>query len=128
MKTMETELERLRNMITNDQLPPSRGEALWFLMGQFEDAVKKTEQPQFIATMGPIGSHDFKQMRTQQNDDGSVTLEGSYDGVTWTPFTPDDGLIGAPVNDLSGMRDGSVYAGTDAGIGRFSGGAWSPFA
>ena len=52
--------------------------------------------------------------------DGAVR----YDGVKWTPYTPADGLPGAPVNCLYGARDGSVYAGTDRGIGRFRDGVW----
>jgi len=47
-----------------------------------------------------------------------------YDGTTWTTFTPEDGLLGAPVNVLLATRDGSVYAGTNLGISRFQGGSW----
>ena len=48
-----------------------------------------------------------------------------YDGLNWTTYTPEDGLIGAPVNVLYAGRDGSVYAGTDMGISRFRDGSWS---
>ena len=47
-----------------------------------------------------------------------------YDGVRWTAYTPEDGLLGAPVKVLLAMRDGSLYAGTDKGITRFSEGVW----
>ncbi len=49
-----------------------------------------------------------------------------YDGVNWTAYTPEDGLLGAPVNALCVTRDGSVYAGTRSGISRFSDGKWRP--
>ena len=48
-----------------------------------------------------------------------------YDGVTWTSYTPEEGLHGTPVYRLLTTRDGSVYAGTDMGISRFRDGAWS---
>ena len=47
-----------------------------------------------------------------------------YDGVTWTTFTPQDGLLGAPVHCLCATQDGSVYAGTEMGISRFSNEEW----
>ena len=47
-----------------------------------------------------------------------------YDGINWTLFTPDDGLIGAPVTALLSARDGSIYAGTDKGVSRFKNGTW----
>jgi hypothetical protein len=47
-----------------------------------------------------------------------------YDGVRWTPFTPDDGIYGAPVRALCAARDGSVYAGTERGISRFFQKVW----
>ena len=47
-----------------------------------------------------------------------------YDGVNWTTYTPEDGLLGAPVNVLCASRDGSVYAGTEMGISQFGNGAW----
>ncbi len=55
-------------------------------------------------------------------DDGVVR----YDGITWTTYTPEDGLLGAPVVALCATRDGSVYAGTNLGINRFSEGKWRP--
>ena len=48
-----------------------------------------------------------------------------YDGVSWTTYTPEDGLLGAPVTTLSAAQDGSVYAGTDSGISRYVDGQWS---
>ena len=48
-----------------------------------------------------------------------------YDGVNWTAYTPEDGLLGAPVIVLCATRDGSVYAGTEMGISRFSEGTWN---
>ena len=53
-------------------------------------------------------------------DDGVLR----YDGVTWTSYTPDDGLYGAPVQVLCAAQDGSVYAGTNLGISRFQDGSW----
>jgi len=53
-------------------------------------------------------------------DDGAV----SYDGVKWTTYTPEDGLLGAPVQTLCATRDGSVYTGTVLGISRFRDGRW----
>lgn len=47
-----------------------------------------------------------------------------YDGVKWTPYTENDGLLGAPVRVLLGARDGGVYAGTAKGISRFDDGTW----
>ena len=47
-----------------------------------------------------------------------------YDGLRWQEFTPDDGLIGAPVNVLCAAKDGSLYAGTEKGISRFSQDRW----
>ena len=54
-------------------------------------------------------------------DDGAL----HYDGRTWTTFTPEDGLLGAPVQTLCATRDGSVYAGTELGISRFRDGRWN---
>ena len=48
-----------------------------------------------------------------------------YDGVNWTAYTPQNGLLGAPVNVLLATGDGSVYAGTAWGVSRFKGGTWS---
>ena len=64
-----------------------------------------------------------------QARDGAMwfgTSEGvrRYDGAHWTVYTPEEGLLAAPVNALCAARDGSVYAGTEWGIGRFYGGAW----
>ncbi|MDA0747428.1 MAG: hypothetical protein O2954_12985, partial [bacterium] len=47
-----------------------------------------------------------------------------YDGVNWTAFTQEDGILGAPVAAILGARDGSVYAGTPDGISRFDGRKW----
>ena len=47
-----------------------------------------------------------------------------YDGLGWTAFTPEDGILGAPVNALGVSRDGRVYAGTDWGISVFDGTGW----
>jgi ligand-binding sensor domain-containing protein len=49
----------------------------------------------------------------------------SYDGVVWTPYTPQEGLPNAPVNVLLTAKDGRVYAGSDMGIGRFDGENWT---
>jgi len=48
-----------------------------------------------------------------------------YDGLTWTTYTAEHGLVGAPVVRLCATRDGSVYAGTEAGISRFKDGIWT---
>jgi serine phosphatase RsbU (regulator of sigma subunit)/ligand-binding sensor domain-containing protein len=48
-----------------------------------------------------------------------------YNGLTWTTYTSDHGLVDAPVVRLCSTRDGSVYAGTEAGISRFKDGAWT---
>ena len=52
--------------------------------------------------------------------DGAVR----YDGLTWTDFTSEDGLVGGTVLSLCAARDGSVYAGTEEGISRFSEEKW----
>ena len=51
----------------------------------------------------------------------------SYDGIEWKIYTPDDGLISAPVNVVSVGRDGTMYAGSDMGISRFNEGKWKRF-
>jgi serine phosphatase RsbU (regulator of sigma subunit)/ligand-binding sensor domain-containing protein len=48
-----------------------------------------------------------------------------YDGVDWVTYTPENGLIGAPVLCLLASRDGSVYAGTSFGISRYHDGKWT---
>jgi len=48
-----------------------------------------------------------------------------YDGVTWSSYTSEDGILGDRVSSLLAARDGSVYAGTGRGISRFSKGEWS---
>jgi len=48
-----------------------------------------------------------------------------YDGMGWTAYTPENGLLGAPVNELYAGEDGSVYAGSDWGIDRFDEGIWT---
>ncbi|MBT4496425.1 MAG: hypothetical protein HOC74_01810, partial [Gemmatimonadetes bacterium] len=35
-----------------------------------------------------------------------------YDGMDWTAYTPENGLPGAPVNELYAGENGSVYAGS----------------
>jgi len=47
-----------------------------------------------------------------------------YDGLTWTPYTEADGILGAPVITLCATKDGSLYAGTHLGISRFRDGSW----
>ena len=47
-----------------------------------------------------------------------------YDGLRWTVYTPEDGLLGAPVNALCAGDDGTVYAGSDLGISHFVDGTW----
>lgn len=42
-----------------------------------------------------------------------------YDGLSWTLFTTDDGLVGVPVIELFVADNGDVYAGSDEGISRF---------
>ena len=53
-------------------------------------------------------------------DDGVVR----YDGLKWTPYTERDGLLSVPVFALCATRGGRIYAATEMGISRFSGGAW----
>jgi len=48
-----------------------------------------------------------------------------YDGMDWTAYTPENGLPGAPVNELYAGENGSVYAGSDWGIDRFDEGVWT---
>ena len=48
-----------------------------------------------------------------------------YDGVNWTAYTSEDGLLGAQVLTLCTTQDGRLYAGTYLGISRFSAGGWS---
>ena len=50
-----------------------------------------------------------------------------YDGVNWTTYTSEDGLLGELVRTLCATRDRSVYAGTlrAGGISRFKDGSWS---
>ncbi|MDZ7260971.1 MAG: PDZ domain-containing protein, partial [candidate division KSB1 bacterium] len=47
-----------------------------------------------------------------------------YDGLHWKLYTPEDGLLGAPVTALCAASDGPVYAGTPAGINQFVEGTW----
>ncbi len=66
-----------------------------------------------------------------EDKDGNMwfgTDEGvrRYDGINWTTYTPEDGLLGAPVYTLLATRDGSVYAGTEMGVSRFREGKWRP--
>ena len=42
-----------------------------------------------------------------------------YDGLHWTTYSLDDGLVGVPVNVLMVAQNGDVYAGSDEGISRF---------
>ncbi|MFT5367860.1 MAG: signal transduction histidine kinase/DNA-binding response OmpR family regulator [Candidatus Latescibacterota bacterium] len=42
-----------------------------------------------------------------------------YDGLEWTTYAVDDGLVGVPVNVLMVAKNGDVYAGSDEGISRF---------
>ncbi|HJP30427.1 MAG TPA: hypothetical protein QGF95_07725 [Candidatus Latescibacteria bacterium] len=49
-----------------------------------------------------------------------------YDGDTWTEFTPEDGVLGAPVLHVLGTADGVVYAGSRRGISRYRDGSWVP--
>lgn len=47
-----------------------------------------------------------------------------YNGFTWIAYTPQDGLLGAPVECLYTANDGSIYAGTAEGLSRFHDGEW----
>ncbi len=47
-----------------------------------------------------------------------------YNGFTWITYTPQDGLLGAPVECLYTANDGSIYAGTAEGLSRFQDGNW----
>ena len=47
-----------------------------------------------------------------------------YDGSTWQTYTVADGLPGSAVRDLAVGADGTVWAATDGGIGRFDGRRW----
>ena len=55
---------------------------------------------------------------------GTDTGVRRYDGMGWTIYTQQDGLLGAPVDVLCAVRDGSIYAATEMGISRFGGVAW----
>jgi PAS domain S-box-containing protein len=48
-----------------------------------------------------------------------------YDGLTWTAYTQDDGILGAPVDALCATLDGGLYAGTRLGISEFDGERWT---
>ena len=48
-----------------------------------------------------------------------------YDGLTWTTYTLEHGIAGAPVLRLFATQDGSVYASTEVGISRFKDGTWT---
>jgi ligand-binding sensor domain-containing protein/two-component sensor histidine kinase len=47
-----------------------------------------------------------------------------YNGFSWNTYTPEDGLLGAPVECIYTANDGSIYAGTAEGLSRFQEGAW----
>ena len=47
-----------------------------------------------------------------------------YDGVRWTLFTPEDGVLGAPVRTVCGAGDGAIYVGSEQGLSRFFEGRW----
>jgi len=49
-----------------------------------------------------------------------------YDGFSWIMYTPQDGLLGAPIECLYTSNDGSIYAGSARGLSRFSEGKWKP--
>jgi hypothetical protein len=38
---LDAQVARLKNMVTNNQLPEERGAALWYLLGQFEDELAR---------------------------------------------------------------------------------------
>ncbi|MDA0747274.1 MAG: PDZ domain-containing protein, partial [bacterium] len=47
-----------------------------------------------------------------------------YDGATWSSFSPEDGLLGAPVYTLCSMDNGDLYAGSEWGLSCFRNGRW----
>ncbi|GIK37290.1 MAG: hypothetical protein BroJett011_11230 [Chloroflexota bacterium] len=56
------------------------------------------------------------------------TWEGavvSFDGSAWTSYTSADGLSGSTVHTLVIDKGGQVWAGTDGGVSRFDGQAWT---
>lgn len=53
-------------------------------------------------------------------DDGVV----HYDGIRWTHYTSQEGLVGRSVRALCATQDGRVFAGTGAGMSRFENGVW----
>jgi signal transduction histidine kinase len=49
-----------------------------------------------------------------------------YNGFCWQTYTPENGLLGAPVECLYTSNDGSIYAGTARGLSRYYNGSWKP--
>lgn len=47
-----------------------------------------------------------------------------YNGLNWTVWGVQHGLLGAPVYALCKSPDGSIYAGTEQGISQFENGSW----
>lgn len=66
-----------------------------------------------------------------QSQDGHMwfgTDEGvwTYDGVAYRIYTPDDGLLGAPIFALCASQKGPLYAGSALGISIYEKGQWRP--
>lgn len=49
-----------------------------------------------------------------------------YDGLEWTSFTADDGILGRKVQALHVDPSGVLYIGTETGISRFDDGRFQP--
>ena len=66
----------------------------------------------------------------EQTTDGAMwfgTDDGvwQYNGQTWTVYTPQDGLLGAPVYALCATKNGLLYAGTAKGVSIYKNGSWT---
>ena len=49
-----------------------------------------------------------------------------YDGLNWTSFNSNSGLIDAPVFSLLSTKDGTLLAGSAGGISHYNNGNWQP--
>ncbi len=49
----------------------------------------------------------------------------SYDGVAWTTYGEEDGVLGAPTYVLQALRDGRICAGSEVGLSCFESGKWT---
>ena len=90
------------------------------------DRVREPWRWQSFPELNGLGLRCMAQSRTGAIWFGTDDGVRRYDGLTWTAYTTDDGLLGAPVNVLCVTDQNEIYAGTDTGISVFRDGQWTP--